>query len=73
MSDPPPLSPTAWIIRPDELQLEEDAYVGGRSVAQLKGRWRNSLVIVKILSKQAESSVREPSDTFPPLMASCSW
>ncbi|KAF8184154.1 hypothetical protein K438DRAFT_1838429 [Mycena galopus ATCC 62051] len=43
----------AWIIRPDELQLENDAHLGGR-IAQ--GRWRNCLVIVKVLSKQAEPS-----------------
>ncbi|KAJ7119484.1 hypothetical protein C8R44DRAFT_877912 [Mycena epipterygia] len=54
MSDPPILPPTAaWIIRPDELQLQDDAHLGGR-IAQ--GRWRNSLVIVKVLSKQAEPS-----------------
>ncbi|KAJ7629388.1 hypothetical protein DFH06DRAFT_719248 [Mycena polygramma] len=53
MSDPPPLPPTAaWIIRPDELQLEDDAHLGGR-IAQ--GKWRNSVVIVKVLSKQAEA------------------
>ncbi|KAJ6589090.1 hypothetical protein B0H19DRAFT_1102869 [Mycena capillaripes] len=53
MSDPPILPPTAaWIIRPDELQLEDDAHLGGR-IAQ--GKWRNSLVCVKVLSKAAES------------------
>ncbi|KAJ7902704.1 hypothetical protein B0H14DRAFT_2667320 [Mycena olivaceomarginata] len=54
MSDPPILPPTAaWIIRPDELRLENDAHLGGR-IAQ--GTWRNSLVIVKVLSKQAEAN-----------------
>ncbi|KAJ7640158.1 hypothetical protein B0H17DRAFT_1023203 [Mycena rosella] len=53
MSDPLILPPTAaWIIRPDELELNDDAHLGGR-IAQ--GRWRNSLVIVKVLSKQAEA------------------
>ncbi|KAK7018606.1 kinase domain-containing protein [Favolaschia claudopus] len=55
MSDPHTLPPTAaWIIRPDELHLDEDGHVGGR-LAQ--GNWRNSPVIVKVLSKQTEPSV----------------
>ncbi|KAJ7075996.1 hypothetical protein B0H15DRAFT_805837 [Mycena belliarum] len=54
MSDPP-LPPTApWIIRFDELHLEDDAHLAG-CIAQ--GRWRNTLVIVKALSKQAEASL----------------
>ncbi|KAJ6602491.1 hypothetical protein DFH09DRAFT_1124971 [Mycena vulgaris] len=54
MSGPLILPPTtAWIIRPDELQLDDDAHLGG-CIAQ--GRWRNSLVIVKVLSKQAEAN-----------------
>ncbi|KAJ6617916.1 kinase-like domain-containing protein [Mycena sp. CBHHK59/15] len=46
--------PAAWIIRPNELEVDEDARPGGR-VAQ--GRWRSSLVIVKVISKQAEPSM----------------
>ncbi|KAJ7742733.1 hypothetical protein DFH07DRAFT_777660 [Mycena maculata] len=54
LMDPPMLPPTyAWIIRPEDLQLENDAHLGGR-IAQ--GHWRNSLVIVKVLSKQAEAN-----------------
>ncbi|KAF7361275.1 Protein kinase domain-containing protein [Mycena sanguinolenta] len=52
MSDPPILPPTAsWIIRPDE--FENTTHLGG-PIAQ--GRWRNSVVILKVLSKQAEPS-----------------
>ncbi|KAJ7730868.1 hypothetical protein DFH07DRAFT_848205 [Mycena maculata] len=52
--DPPMLPPTYdWIIRPEDLQLEDDAHLGGR-IAQ--GHWRNNLVIVKVLSKQAEAN-----------------
>jgi hypothetical protein len=61
----------AWIIRPEELDLEDGAHLGGR-IAQ--GKWRNSLVIVKVLSKQAEASVRQSLLALPSIFinhASC--
>ncbi|KAJ6577746.1 hypothetical protein B0H19DRAFT_1253057 [Mycena capillaripes] len=54
MSDSEIPRPSSWIIRPDELQIENDSQIGGRQVAQ--GRWKNSLVAVKILHEQAEPS-----------------
>ncbi|KAJ7772224.1 kinase-like domain-containing protein [Mycena metata] len=53
MADTEIASPAeAWIIRPDELHLVDNTQIGGRQIAE--GRWRNSLVMVKVLSKQAE-------------------
>ncbi|KAJ7475199.1 hypothetical protein B0H11DRAFT_2195216 [Mycena galericulata] len=52
--DPPLLPPSfPWIIRPDDIQFDDEGYLGGR-IAQ--GRWRNTAVIVKVLSKQVEAS-----------------
>ncbi|KAJ7037062.1 hypothetical protein C8F04DRAFT_1393846 [Mycena alexandri] len=53
MSDPtliPPASP--WIIRPDELRLQADTQIVGRQL--VRGQWRDSLVIVKVLAEEVE-------------------
>ncbi|KAJ7074507.1 hypothetical protein C8F01DRAFT_1010854 [Mycena amicta] len=43
-----------WIIRPNQLDLPDDAQPGGRIAL---GHWRGSPIAVKVLSKQAESTV----------------
>lgn len=56
MSDAEPTPPdSAWVIQPDELLIEDDAHIGDRQIA--RRRWRNSIVVVKTLSEQAEPSV----------------
>ncbi|KAJ6453969.1 hypothetical protein C8R45DRAFT_1065143 [Mycena sanguinolenta] len=54
-----PLS-SSLSIRPDELVIEQDPQIAGTQIAQ--GRWRDRLVIVKILSEQAESSALHARD-----------
>ncbi|KAJ6452287.1 hypothetical protein C8R45DRAFT_86143 [Mycena sanguinolenta] len=52
MTEPPiPPATASWVIRPDE--LENVAHLSGL-IAQ--GRWRNTVVILKVLSKQVEPS-----------------
>ncbi|KAF7360950.1 Protein kinase domain-containing protein [Mycena sanguinolenta] len=55
MSDSELSAPPSFLtIRPDELLIEDEPQIVGTQIAQ--GRWRNKIVILKILSEQAEPS-----------------